>query len=166
MCGRNLIDLGQEAAQDPKLRSAINDFLWGSEEAKTRAVQTINGASGRAVEREIAHELRYLCPGEECETHEYRNVPGEGARFIDVYTGDGAELAGTAVEVKSGRVGIDSDIRAQVRKDVALMNDPESGVVDVVWVFTASPITGRMGPTRSVANLLEENGISYIILAQ
>jgi hypothetical protein len=84
-----------------------------------------------------------------------------GWRAIHVLT-----TGGTAVEVKSGRVGIDGDIRRQIARDVALMDTEQNDVDSVVWVFTASPITGRMGPTRSVENALKDAGISYIILKE
>jgi RHS repeat-associated protein len=149
------------ASLDPGVRSAANKLLNGDPDERAAAQSVINRASGKAVEAEIAQELSYLCQPRECRTNQYRRAVNSGWRAIDVLT-----TGGTAVEVKSGRVGIDGDIRRQIARDVALMDTEQNDVDSVVWVFTASPITGRMGPTRSVENALKDAGVSYIILTE
>ena len=61
---------------------------------------------------------------------------------------------------------MDRKIRSQIEKDRLLMDDPGSDVRSVVWVFTASPTTGLIGPTPGVRQALTEAGVSYIILTK
>ncbi len=79
----------------------------------------------------------------------------QGGRYID-------NLAnGIAMESKVGRTSLTSRVRAQIAKDVELMNTPQSGVDMVEWHFFASS-TG-VGPTGPLRSALENAGITTVL---
>jgi hypothetical protein len=80
-----------------------------------------------------------------------------GVRRIDVLTADGE-----AIESKVGRTGATKAIRGQVAKDVALRRLQPQRVRELVWHFSRSPATGRMGPTPALERLLRENDIRIV----
>lgn len=82
----------------------------------------------------------------------------DGTRYIDVLTREG-----TAVESKVGRTSLSKSVKRQINKDIELRNDPTSGVNNVVWEFSKSPITNKTGPTKPLKKYLEDNNIEIII---
>jgi|BioPla2DNA2_1021312.scaffolds.fasta_scaffold101836_2 hypothetical protein len=66
-----------------------------------------------------------------------------------------------AYESKVGYTCLSSRIRLQILKDAWLV---DNGYVDaVVWEFFRSDITGRIGATSQLLELLKSKGIEYII---
>lgn len=62
-----------------------------------------------------------------------------------------------AIESKVGRTSLDSRIRKELARDVKMLR---SGQVDrVVWEFSESAKTGRVGPTPALREKLEKFGI-------
>lgn len=85
----------------------------------------------------------------------YRRVPGFTiGRHVDIVDG-----SGVLHEVKSGYVSLRSSISRQIVKDAMLKAQGR----DVVWHFVASGRSGSMGADPRVLDLLDENGISYVI---
>lgn len=70
---------------------------------------------------------------------------------------------GTAIESKVGRTSLSKEARRQVLKDAELLNDPTSGVNEIIWEFSRSPTTGKVGPTAPLRELLEKSGIQIRI---
>ena len=60
--------------------------------------------------------------------------------------------------MKSGYTSLTQRIRTQIAKDVALLESREAR--EVVWAFTRSPITGRIGASRPLLDALWEAGIA------
>lgn len=86
-----------------------------------------------------------------------RNVGGS-KRFIDAIVGT------RAIEVKVGRVYNSAFVRAQVRKDAALVSDKyDVTIQSAEWHFYKSPITGKVGPSKKLEEFLDENGIKVCI---
>ena len=78
-----------------------------------------------------------------------------GGRYVDLYNN------GVAYESKEGYTCLSQRVKMQILKDAWLL---ENGKVDkVVWVFTESTITGRVGATQSVFDLLNQYGIQYVV---
>lgn len=79
----------------------------------------------------------------------------KGGRYIDQYANN------IAYESKVGYTCLSSRIRLQILKDAWLV---DNGYVDaVVWEFFRSDITGRIGATSQLLELLKSKGIEYII---
>jgi len=79
----------------------------------------------------------------------------QGARFVD-------RLAnGIAHEAKVGSVSLTEFVSRQVAKDVELIHN---GDIDgAVWHFFRSPVTGEIGPSGPLYQLLDQNGIGIVI---
>ena len=67
------------------------------------------------------------------------------------------------LESKVGRTSLTPEIRTQVLKDIEALNDPLSPVQSLGWEFSASPVTGKVGPTGPLERLLMENDIEVFI---
>jgi len=80
-----------------------------------------------------------------------------GRRVIDVLVSN-RNGGLRALESKVGRVSNSSRVRAQIRKDAALI---EMGY-SVTWVFSRSSVTGLKGPTREVRKQLVAAGIDIV----
>lgn len=79
-----------------------------------------------------------------------------GGRYIDQV------INGMAYESKVGSVKLTDFVSRQVAKDVELM---VTGQVDSVsWVFFKSPVTGKIGPSEGLYQLLIQNGISVFFV--
>jgi RHS repeat-associated protein len=78
-----------------------------------------------------------------------------GWRFIDVLT-----AGGRAIEVKTGRVYATGFVRLQIWKDVWLRQNGE--LTGVTWDFSPSSVTGRVGPSPVLRELLEKAGIRIV----
>ncbi|SDG45482.1 DUF637 domain-containing protein [Phytopseudomonas seleniipraecipitans] len=77
-----------------------------------------------------------------------------GLRRVDVLNKGGDIIA---IESKVGRTSLDSRIRKELARDVKMLR---SGQVDrVVWEFSESAKTGRVGPTPALREKLEKFGI-------
>ena len=77
-----------------------------------------------------------------------------GLRRIDVVDGV------TGIESKVGRTGITARVRQEVARDIKILR---SGQLDQIeWVFTRSPTTGKIGPTKPLEDLLNKHGIPII----
>jgi hypothetical protein len=77
-----------------------------------------------------------------------------GLRRVDVLK-EGNEIV--AIESKVGRTSLDSRIRQELARDVKMLR---SGQVDrVVWEFSESAKTGRVGPTPALQQRLDKFGI-------
>jgi hypothetical protein len=85
----------------------------------------------------------------------YRRVTGFPiGRHVDIVDGNGV-----LHEVKSGYVSLRSSISRQIHKDALLRADGEQ----VVWHFVGSGRSGSIGADPAILDLLDENGISYVI---
>lgn len=79
----------------------------------------------------------------------------KGGRYVDLYND------GVAYESKVGYTCLSQRVRMQILKDGWLL---QNGMVDeVVWVFTESSISGTVGATQSVFDLLSQYGIHYVV---
>ena len=66
-----------------------------------------------------------------------------------------------AIESKVGYTSLTQSVQMQIAKDQLLL---ESGQVSgLQWVFTASEVTGRVGPSGPLAAALEKAGIPWFI---
>lgn len=88
----------------------------------------------------------------------YRTTPSGGVRFIDVLDD------GIMREVKSGYVSMRPSVRQQIERDAALVSDASenSDITGAVWHFVGGR-TGALGVDSSVLDLLDQNGIAYVI---
>jgi RHS repeat-associated protein len=106
-----------------------------------------NKAVGDAVRDDIALER-----GTDRIEQNFR-VPG-GLRRLDVVDGT------TGIESKVGRTSLTPRVRQEVARDIKILR---SGQLDKIeWVFTESPTTGKIGPTKALENVLNRNGIPII----
>ncbi|QCR07125.1 DUF6531 domain-containing protein [Brenneria rubrifaciens] len=106
-----------------------------------------NKAVGDSVRDEIAAER-----GTDLIEQNFR-VPG-GLRRMDVVDGT------TGIESKVGRTGLTSRVRQEVARDIKILR---SGQLDrIEWVFTRSPTTGKIGPTKALENVLNKHGIPIV----
>ena len=78
-----------------------------------------------------------------------------GGRFVDLYNN------GVAYESKVGYTCLNQRVRIQIIKDGWLLQT--KAVEKVVWVFTESSISGTVGATQSVFDLLKQYGIQYVV---
>ena len=102
--------------------------------------------------------------GSESEEELKRLVGGEsqksfstsiGGRFVDQYAD------GIAYESKVGYTALTKRIRTQVEKDAELLKNGR--IKGTHWYFFRSGVTGKVGPSAPLRNLLEEHGIKYTI---
>ena len=68
-----------------------------------------------------------------------------------------------ALEVKSGYLKYQSGITGQIEKDALLVHPEQTGINGAVWHFVASGRPGTIGADPRILELLEENGIKYVI---
>ncbi len=118
-------------------------------EANAASRIMLNKAAGDAARDAIAAEN----PGSRIETT--FSIPNLGVRRVDVLT-----PGGVAIESKVGYTGLTSVTRAQISKDLAILQR-EPSVTNVQWVFTRSDITGRSGPSPALQNALDDAGIMW-----
>jgi DNA-directed RNA polymerase specialized sigma54-like protein len=86
-------------------------------------------------------------------------VPGlPFGRFVDV-----VDAKGVIHEVKSGYVKYQSSITRQIEKDAILARTSNNAIRGAVWHFVASDRSGTIGADPRILDLLEENGINYVI---
>lgn len=78
-----------------------------------------------------------------------------GGRFVDQYADE------IAHESKVGYTALTKRIRTQVEKDAELMRVGD--IKGAHWHFFRSGVTGKVGPSAPLRNLLEEHGIKYTI---
>jgi len=113
-----------------------------------------NKAAGDAVRDAIAaREAPAL-------TEQNLRVTG-GLRRIDVLK-QGNRIV--AIESKVGRTGLGrsgSRVRQELARDVKLLRSGE--VDEVVWEFTRSEVTGKIGPTQPLLDALNKFGITVKI---
>lgn len=89
----------------------------------------------------------------------YTTVPGHPfGRYLDIVDSDRV-----AHEVKSGYVKYQSSITRQIEKDALLVHTEQTGINGAVWHFVASDRSGTIGADPRILDLLEENGIKYVI---
>lgn len=88
----------------------------------------------------------------------FSDLNSKGGRFVDQL------VNGVAHESKVGYTTLTKDIREQIAKDAALLNNPESGIKKVVWNFFRSPETGKVGASKSLLKELEKAGIETRII--
>lgn len=79
----------------------------------------------------------------------------EGGRYIDQFAGN------VAHEAKVGYTCLSKRIRIQIEKDAWLLK--QRRVKGVVWHFFRSDITGKVGASKPLLELLKKNGITYVI---
>jgi Mg-chelatase subunit ChlD len=109
--------------------------------------------SWRAAEDAVAATLPVFSRGK------YTAVPGHPhGRYIDI-----VDIDDVAHEVKSGYVKYQSSITRQIEKDAVLVQTGGTGIDGAVWHFVASDRSGTIGADPRVLDLLEENGIDYVI---
>jgi hypothetical protein len=80
-----------------------------------------------------------------------------GTRRVDILT------TNQAIEVKNGRTSLTNDIRTQIAKDLELLGRSDNNVRSLMWVFTRSETTGKIGPTAPLAEALDEAKIPWVI---
>jgi len=79
----------------------------------------------------------------------------QGGRYVDQL------VNGIANEAKVGYQSLTPSMRLQVMKDVDLMG---TGKVDgAIWNFYRSPVTGKIGPSAPLGNLLNQNNIPFTL---
>ncbi len=78
-----------------------------------------------------------------------------GARYVDQF------VNGIANEAKVGYQTLTSGTRLQVMKDIELMQTQQ--VQGVIWNFYMSPVTGKIGPSGPLGNLLNSNNIPFTL---
>ena len=86
----------------------------------------------------------------------------DGYRRIDVYIPE----EGIAIESKVGRTSLTNGQNGtlrQLNKDYELLITPGNGVNRVIWEFSESPVTGKIGPTPRLQRALEAAGIEIRI---
>ena len=66
---------------------------------------------------------------------------------------------GRAIESKVGRTSLTKSIQLQIQKDQLLVSSGQ--VESVEWVFSRSAVTGKIGPTKSIAKALDKAGIKW-----
>ena len=76
---------------------------------------------------------------------------------------DIVDIDDVAHEVKSGYVKYQSSMTRQIEKDAVLVRTGGTGIDGAVWHFVASDRSGTIGADPRVLDLLEENGIDYVI---
>ena len=109
--------------------------------------------SWRAAEDAVAATLPVFRRGK------YTAVPGHPyGRYIDIVDTDRV-----AHEVKSGYVKYQSSIIRQIEKDAIMASTQTTGINGAVWHFVASDRSGTIGADPRILDLLEENGIDYVI---
>lgn len=105
------------------------------------------GIIGKVGERALAAEVGGV--------PQMLRLPSGTVRFID-------RLAnGIAHEAKTGYAAASEFIRTQIAKDVALRDNKL--VTDVAWYFYKSPVTGKVGPSSTLAGLLRQAGIRIVM---
>ncbi|ELV1430591.1 RHS repeat protein [Escherichia coli] len=77
-----------------------------------------------------------------------------GLRRIDVVDGV------TGIESKVGRTGLTTRVRQEVARDIKILRSEQLDQIE--WVFTRSPTTGKIGPTKPLEDLLNKHGIPII----
>jgi RHS repeat-associated protein/uncharacterized repeat protein (TIGR01451 family) len=82
-------------------------------------------------------------------------MTSQGARFVDQLVG------GIAHESKVGATSLTEFVSRQVAKDVELLADRR--IDGAVWHFFRSPVTGEIGPSAPLYELLVQNGIGIVI---
>ena len=87
--------------------------------------------------------------------------PGDGTRgyrYPDVYN----PTTQVAIEVKSGYWDAVPYVKEQIRKDVILLNNPGTRIQRVEWHFFPHT-NGTVGPSQELLDLLQSNGIPYVM---
>lgn len=128
-------------------------ILFGGPKAgalgKTAKASTIraNQAAGNKARDEVAelHDVEKI--------EKSFKIDGE-VRRVDIFT-----TRGIAIEVKLGRVSMSPTIYKQIMKDVALRANGDFAAVE--WVFKYSKVRGEVGPSPSVAMLLNSKNIPF-----
>ena len=75
--------------------------------------------------------------------------------------------SGRGIESKVGRTALTKRVRQELERDAELLRDPTSGVKKVTWEFSASPTTGRKGPTpklQAAIQALQDEGLDIEIV--
>jgi hypothetical protein len=79
----------------------------------------------------------------------------QGGRYVDQL------VNGIANEAKVGYQTLTPEMRLQVMKDVELMQTQQ--VQGAVWNFYRSPVTGKIGPSGPLGDLLNSNNIPFTL---
>ena len=82
-----------------------------------------------------------------------------GTRIIDQVVVSGQDII--ANESKVGYTSLTYDINLQVAKDSELLQSGQ--VTEVIWHFYQSPVTGEIGASQPLLDLLDQKGIKYLI---
>jgi len=80
-----------------------------------------------------------------------------GARRIDILTSNAI-----GIETKFGRTSPSSATRAQIAKDEWLISNGHLSGSE--WKFTASQVTGKVGPTAKLEGALNQANIPWSIV--
>ncbi|WP_175580981.1 RHS repeat domain-containing protein [Marivivens donghaensis] len=80
-----------------------------------------------------------------------------GYRRVDVLANGGRK----AFESKVGRTSLGKRERQELARDIRLLRNDK--LDEVVWEFSRSPTTGKVGPTGPLRDALERNGITIKI---
>jgi len=85
-----------------------------------------------------------------------------GSRRVDVLKQAGLV---TGIESKVGLTGLDSRVRQELAKDWLLLRrgSARGGLDEVVWEFTRSDITGKIGPSAPLEAMLKKLGFRIVI---
>jgi RHS repeat-associated protein len=133
----------------------IGELVKGSEIVKVGEVAKDAGATLKA--NKIAGAV-----GEDFLSNQFGGEPQagfsttQGRRVVDNLTPEGV-----AQESKVGRTSLTKRVKAQIAKDVELVNTPGNGVNSAQWNFFSG--TTGVGPTGPLSNALKFAGIPYIV---
>jgi RHS repeat-associated protein len=132
----NVIDVGKSVSKSNK----ASRFLYTSLETANKLSPQQIGDIG---ESKLASRV-----GGESQKHFKTEL---GGRYVDQFAD------GVAYESKVGYTSRTQTIRNQIAKDVQLM---KTGQVDsIVWEFHRSPVTGKIGPSKPLAEELTKHEI-------
>jgi hypothetical protein len=150
ICGEGLITIASLASGGAAIAKgvqAISRVAQGAKVVEEASVITQNiGWTGKIGE----NALKQLGG----ESQVYFNT-SQGARYIDQLAG------GIGYESKVGRTSLTTSIQKQISKDVELINT--SRIQASVWYFYRSPVTGKIGPSPSLASTLVSSGIMWYL---
>ena len=107
--------------------------------------------------------------GQTGEEYLKKNFPGESQQYFETYV-DGVKYGryvdmysdGIAYEAKVGYTCLSKRIKLQVLKDAYLIE--QNKVDKVVWVFFRSEITGKLGASRQLIELLNAYNIEFLFI--
>jgi hypothetical protein len=103
------------------------------------------------VGNDASNNISKRYPGSKREVHISTT---DGSRYIDVLTKEGL-----AIESKVGRVSLSKSVKRQILKDLEILRDPTTPVSKLMWEFSKSPTTGKIGPTKALYEFIQKQKV-------